>query len=160
MESIDHYFSLLTDIFETQVLMRNIIFRIYPSVSCHYAFVGQLLTLQLKVKITLKIHLGSSTRLWPFQDMSQETWGCFEHAVNVQLPMLSAFWGDAVNLALPVGQERNRNIFVYIQPMESILKGQMSPRLRDRKNTEGYKSRVYSLSPSLSPSFSIKLLQC
>lgn len=113
--------------------MRNIIFRICPSGSCQYPFVGQLLTLQMKVKITLKIHLGSSTRLWLFQDMSQETWGQFEHAANVQLPILSAFWGDAGDLDLPVGQERNRNIYVHIHPMGSTVMSQTNPNTETEK---------------------------
>lgn len=142
--------------------MGNVIFRIYPG-SCQYPIVGQLLTLQRKAKITLKIHLGSSIRLSPFQDMSQETWGCFEHAVNVQLPILSVFWGDAGNLALPVGQERNRNSYVHMHPIGSTLTSQMNPRHRKNgKNTKGYKHTepTLCLSPSLSLSKAVTVLNC
>lgn len=96
--------------------------------------------------------------------MSQETWGCFEHAVNVQLPILSAFWGDAGNLALPVGQERNRNIFVHIHPIGSTVMSQMNPRHRNGKNTKGYKHTgpTLRLSPSLplSHSKAVTMLNC
>lgn len=46
---MDQYFTLLI-IFEVHILMRNVIFRIYPSGSCQYPITGQQLIRQMKAK--------------------------------------------------------------------------------------------------------------
>lgn len=97
----------------------------------------------MKLKITLRIHLGNSIgRKFlsdHFRSWAKRPAAWFEHSVNVQLPILSAFCGDAGNLVLPVVQERNRNIYVHVQPMGTTMTSQMNTRHRDSKNIKGYK---------------------
>lgn len=97
----------------------------------------------MKAKIRLRIHLGNNIgRKFlsdHFRSWAKRPGARFEHSVNVQLPILSAFWGDAGNLALPVGQERSRNIYVHVHPMGTTMTSQMNPRHRDWKNIKEYK---------------------
>lgn len=114
----------------------------------------------MKVKITLRMHLGNSIgRKFlsdHFRSWAKRPRAWFEHSVNVQLPILSAFWGDAGNPALPVGQERNTNIYVHVHPVGTTMTSQMNPRHRDWKNPKGYKH----VEPTNSLGKAVTMLNC